>query len=89
MSPQNLLFGAQDGALGSSVHLQLFSCVHHCQHVVPGLVGLWECDVIDVPGLPILTLQPLSPYHKGLTLSLLDCSTCFTVRDDLENTICG
>lgn len=93
MSPQDLLFNAQDGVLDSGVrhgvHLQPSSACVHCQHVVPGLMGLWECDAIHLPGLPILIFQPLSPYHKGFTLGLLDCSTCFTVMDDLENTVCG
>lgn len=42
--------------MGSGVrhraHLQPSSaCVHLCQHVVPGLVGLWERDEIDSPHL--------------------------------------
>lgn len=65
MLPQDLLFKAQDGVPGSvvrlGVHLQPSShCFYHCKLAALALVDLWECDVINLPSLPIFVFQPLS-----------------------------
>jgi len=58
MSPQVLLFEAHDGILGGGMgHRVGFQPSggghHHCKHVVLALVGLWRCDVVNLPSLPI------------------------------------
>lgn len=59
MWPQDLLFKAQDGVLDNDMRHRLCLqpssvCFHHCQHTVLVLVDLWQCDVINLPGFPIL-----------------------------------
>jgi len=58
MSPQDLIFKAQDGIPGGAMrHGICFEassvCFHHCKHLALALVSLWECDIINLPGLPI------------------------------------
>ena len=61
--------GAQDKFPAISV------CFHHCEHMALALVGLWEHDIINLPGLPMFIFQPSSSISKRLyPLGLLDCS---------------
>jgi len=58
MSPQDLLFQAQDGIPGSGmghrVGLQPSGGgLHHCEHTALALAGLWQCDVLNLQSLPI------------------------------------
>jgi len=58
MSPQDLLFQAQDGIPGGGMgHRVGFQPsgggLNHCEHIVLALVGLWQCDVVNLPSLPI------------------------------------
>jgi len=71
MSPQNLLFKAQDATPGSSTgHGMGFQpssgCLHHGKHIAFTLAGLRECDIVNLPGLFILTFQPLPPIPERL-----------------------
>jgi len=27
--------------------------LHHCEHIALALVGLWHCDAVNLPSLPI------------------------------------
>jgi len=58
MSPQDLFFKAQDGIPGGGMgHRVGFQPsgggLHHCEHIALALVGLWQCDVVRLPSLPI------------------------------------
>ena len=58
MSPLELIFKAQDGIPGSGMgHRVGFQpsggSLHHCEHIVLALMGLWQCDVVNLPSLPI------------------------------------
>ena len=59
MSPQDLFFKAQDGipGMGHRVGFQPSSGgLHHCEHIALALAGLWQCDVVNLPSLPIFIL---------------------------------
>jgi len=58
MSPQGLFFQAQDGIPGGGMgHRVGFQPsgggLHHCEHTALALAGLWQCDVVNLPSLPI------------------------------------
>jgi len=58
MLPQDLFFKAQDGIPGSGMgHRVVFQPsgggLHHCEHIVLALAGLWQYDVDNLPSLPI------------------------------------
>jgi len=58
MSPQDLFFKVQDGIPGGGmVHRVGFQPsgggLHHCEHIALALAGLWQCDVVNLPSLPI------------------------------------
>jgi len=58
MSPQDLCFQAQDGIPGGGMgHRVGFQPsgggLHHCEHMELALAGLWQCDVVNLPSLPI------------------------------------
>jgi len=58
MSPQDLFFQAQDGILGGGMgHRVGFQPssggLHHCEHIALALAVLWQCDVVNLPSLPI------------------------------------
>jgi len=58
MSPHDLIFKAQDGIAGGGMgHRVRFQSsgggLHHCEHMALALAGLWQCDVVDLPSLPI------------------------------------
>jgi len=58
MSPQDLFFQAQDGIPGGYMgHRVGFQSsgggLHHCDHIALALVGLWQCDLVNLPSLPI------------------------------------
>jgi len=95
MSPEHLLFKAQDSVLGGSMQhgigLQPSSgCFHHCDHIALALVGLWQCDIINLPSLPLFTFQPWSPMPERLyLLGLLECNACFTFVDNLCDSVHG
>ena len=81
MSPQEFVFETQDsvpgGGVGDRICFQPASrCFYNCKHMALALVGLWECDIVNLPGLPIFIFQPSSPIPQRLyPLRLLDCST--------------
>jgi len=57
MSPQDLLFKAQDsvpsGGMGRKVGFQLSGdCLHHCKHITFTLAGLRECDIVNLSRPP-------------------------------------
>jgi len=56
MSPQ--FFQVQDGIPGGGMgHRVGFQPsgggLHHCEHIALALAGLWQCDVVNLPSLPI------------------------------------
>jgi len=58
MLPQDFFFQAQDGipggGMGHSVGFQPSGGgLHHCEHTALALAGLWQCDVVNLPSLPI------------------------------------
>jgi len=58
MSPQDLFFKAQDSipgaGMGHRVGFQLYGGgLHHCEKIALALAGLWQCDVVNLPSLPI------------------------------------
>ena len=58
MSPQDLFFQAQDVIPGSGMgHRVGFQPsgggLHHCEHIALALAGLWQCDVVNLPSLPL------------------------------------
>jgi len=58
MSPQDLFFQAQDGIPGSGMgHRVGFQWssggLKHSEHIALALAGLWQCDVVNLPSLPI------------------------------------
>jgi len=58
MSPQDLFFQAQDGIPGGGVgHRVGFQPsgggLHHGEHTALVLAGLWQCDVVNLPSLPV------------------------------------
>jgi len=58
LSPQDLFFQAQDGIPGGGMgHRVGFQPsgggLHHCEHTALALAGLWQCDVVNLPSLPI------------------------------------
>jgi len=58
MSPQDLFFQAQDGipggCMGHRVGFQPSSGdLHYCEHIALALAGLWHCDLVNLPSLPI------------------------------------
>jgi len=58
MSPQDLFFQAQDGIPGGGMgHRVGFQSsgggFHNCEHIALALAGLWQCDVVNPPSLPI------------------------------------
>jgi len=60
VSPQDLFFKAQDVIPGSGMgHRVGFQPsgggLHHCEHIALALAGLWQCDVVNLPSLPIFT----------------------------------
>lgn len=62
MSPQYFLFKAQDSisvsGMGHRICFQPYGgCFHHCKHVALTMMGLWECDIIHPPGLPVFIFQ--------------------------------
>jgi len=70
--------------MGHRMGFQPFVLVQNCKHMVLALVGLWQCDIVNLPSLPIFIFQPSSSIPLGLyLLGLLDCSTCFTFMDNL------
>ena len=95
MSPQDLLFKAQDSVLGGGMgHRILFQlssgCFHHCEHMALALAGLWKCDIISLPGLAIFIFHPSSSVPLRLyLLGFLDCSACFTFMDNLCDGVHG
>ena len=57
MSPQDLLFKAQDsipgGGMGHRAGIQPSGgSLHYCEHIALALAGLWQCDVVNLPSLP-------------------------------------
>ena len=95
VSPQDSLFKAQDGVPGGGVgHWMSFEpssgCFHHCEHVALALAGLWQCDVVDLPGLSILLFHPSIFIPLGLhPFGLFDRSTRLTSVDDLCDGVNG
>lgn len=91
MLPQDFLFKAQMVFWAVLWGLQPSSgALHHCRHVTLALVGLQECDVSDWQASPYLYFDHHPPHHRGFThLALLDCSTCFTVMDNLGDGVHG
>lgn len=87
MFSQDLFLKGQNGVLGSGVKngvcLQPPNHVfYHCQHIMLALaVSLQQCDAIDLPGLPILTLTTTPQPQELYPLGLLDHSTLFTIMD--------
>ena len=76
MSPQNLLFKAQDGVPSSGMrHKVCFQpsggCLHNGKHIAFTLSDLREYDIVNLSGLPILICQPPPPCHKGF-----NCLAC-------------
>ena len=58
MSPQDLYFKAQDGILGGDMRHRVGfqpsgGGLHHCEHIALALAGLWQCDEVSLPSLPI------------------------------------
>jgi len=58
MSPQDLFFQAQYGIPGSGMgHRVGFQPsgggLHHCEHIALALAGLWQCDAVNLPSLPV------------------------------------
>jgi len=58
MSTQDLFLQYQDGipgsGMGHSVGFQPSGGgLHHCEHIALALVGLWQCDVVNLLSLPI------------------------------------
>ena len=58
MSPQDLFLQAHDGIPGSGMgHRVGFQPpgggLHHCEHIALALAGLWQCDVVNLPSLPV------------------------------------
>jgi len=58
MSPQDLFFKANDAIPGSDMgHRVGFQPsgggLHHCEHLALALVGLWQCDIVNLPSQPI------------------------------------
>ena len=58
MSPQDLFFQGQVGILGSGMGQRVSfqpsgGGLHHCEHMALALAGVWECDIINLPSLPI------------------------------------
>jgi len=58
LSPQNLYFTSQDGipggGMGHRVGFQPSSGgLHHREHIALALAGLWQCDIVNLPSLPI------------------------------------
>jgi len=58
MSPQDLLFKAHDGIVGDGMayRVGLQPCgggLHHSEHIALALAGLWQCDVVNLPSLPV------------------------------------
>jgi len=58
ISPQDLFFKTQDGIPGSGMgHRVGFQPssdgLNHCEHIALALVGLWQCDVVNLSNLPI------------------------------------
>jgi len=58
MSPQDFLFKAQDGILGSGMGRRVgfqpsSGGLHHCEHKELTLSRLWQCDIVYLPSLPI------------------------------------
>jgi len=95
MSPQDLLFKAHEGILGDGMgHRVGFQpsgfCLHYCEHIALALAGLWQCDIISRPSLPIFVFLPSSSVPQRLyLLGLLDCSACFTFMDNLCDGVHG
>jgi len=54
-------------------------CLHHCKHIAFTLVGLRECDTVNLSSLPTFIFQPPPPYHK-----CNDCLACLTVVHVLQ-----
>jgi len=59
MSPQDLLFKAQDGipggGMGHRVDFQPSGGgLNHCEYIALALAVLWQCDITNLPGLPLL-----------------------------------
>jgi len=78
MSPQTyvLFFKAQgrvpDGGVAHRTCFQASGdCLPLCKHMALALAGLWECDTINLPGLPKFVFQPL--LSRPQTLSRLAC----------------
>jgi len=95
MSPQDLLFKAQDGVAGGGIGHRIGfqasgGCFHLCEHMVLALAGLWNCDSINLAGLPGFPFQPSSSISLRLCLlGFLDCSARFAFMDDLCDSIHG
>ena len=58
MLPRDLFFKIQDsipgGGMGHRVGFQPSGGgLHHCEHTALALAGLWQCDVVNLPSLPI------------------------------------
>lgn len=66
------LGGVIEGVLGWDPQIQTGrDRPHH-------LAGLWECDRINLPDLPIFIFLPLSFMPHGLQLIALTIAACFT-----------
>ena len=62
--------------------------LHHGQYIALALTGLRQCDVVNLPGLPVLTFRPTSTIPEELhLLGLLDGSTHLTVMDNLRTVV--
>jgi len=58
MLPQDLFFQAKEGILGGGMgHRVGFQPsgggLHHCEHLALALADMWQCDVVNLPSLPI------------------------------------
>ena len=53
--------------IGYRIYFQTSGChFYHCKHVVFVLVDLWQCDISNLPGFPILIFQPSTPIPERL-----------------------
>jgi len=58
MLPQDLFFKAQDGILGGGMRHRVgfqpsSGGLYHSKYIALALAGLWQCDVVNLPSLPI------------------------------------